>query len=91
MVKFNVNRLIISQALNIVFNTYMSESSLIDYLFHVFVLQKKYLRIVSSVPVAKNVIKKWAETDLIAQVVSVSCFTLYITFFYNEFTHRNQR
>jgi len=43
---------------------------------------------VSSVPVAKNVIKKWAETDLIAQVVSVRCLTLYIRYFYNEIYSR---
>lgn len=57
------------------------EHIFIDYLFHIFILQKKYLRIIFSVPVAKNVIKKWAETNLITQFVSVYCFKLHIYLF----------
>jgi len=64
---------------------------MVDYLFHFFVFQKKHLGIVFLVPVAENVIKKWAETDLIAQVVSVRRFTLYITFFFCEFTYGNRK
>jgi len=62
-----MTNIIVSQASDIICNIYSMNQSkeqiLIDYLFHVFVLQKKDLRIVSSFPVAKNMIEKRAEED----------------------------
>ncbi|KAE9538061.1 hypothetical protein AGLY_006033 [Aphis glycines] len=45
-----------------------SSNTFDQYLFHVFVLQKQYLRIVSLFPVANNMIKIWTESDLITQI-----------------------